>query len=96
MENSLSIHFISYNSYLISYNSIVMAPKKKTTSTELKTLEELKTLSAGELQTELQSARKNLYVLTMKKALGELKQSHLMKAQRKYIAQISTFLTSAV
>lgn len=76
-----------------------MAPKKKTAaiaSLTSKSLGDLKSLNKAELTTELQSARKELYVLTMKKELGELKQSHLMKKSRKYIAQISTFLTSAV
>ena len=76
-----------------------MAPKKKATSQtsgEQKALADLKILSKAELLSELQAARKNLYILTMKKELGELKQSHVMKKARKYIAQISTFLTSAV
>lgn len=76
-----------------------MAPKKKASaqvSSSQKTLADLKTLSKAELQTELLAARRDLYILTMKKELGELKQSHLMKVTRKYIAQISTFLTSAV
>lgn len=76
-----------------------MAPKKKVTAQVTgtsKSLEDLKALSLAELQTELVTARRDLYVLTMKKELGELKQSHLMKKSRKYIAQISTFLTSAV
>jgi ribosomal protein L29 len=76
-----------------------MAPKKKTAATPSltsKSLADLKSLNKAELNSELQSARKELYVLTMKKELGELKQSHLVKKSRKYIAQISTFLTSAV
>ncbi len=76
-----------------------MAPKKKiaaVTSLTSKSLADLKSLNKAELNSELQSARKELYVLTMKKELGELKQSHLVKKSRKYIAQISTFLTSAV
>ena len=76
-----------------------MAPKKKATSQtsgEQKALADLKNLSKTELLSELQSARRDLYILTMKKELGELKQSHVMKKARKYIAQISTFLTSAV
>ena len=76
-----------------------MAPKKKATAQvtgDMKSLADLKTLSKSELQTELNTARRDLYILTMKKELGELKQSHVMKQARKYIAQISTFLTSAV
>lgn len=76
-----------------------MAPKKKATAQvtgDMKSLADLKTLSKAELQTELNTARRDLYILTMKKELGELKQSHVMKQARKYIAQISTFLTSAM
>jgi ribosomal protein L29 len=79
-----------------------MAPKKTTTSktasvsTERKSLNDLKTLAHVDLVRELESARRELYILTMKKNLGELKQSHLLKFQRQYIAQISTFLTSSI
>lgn len=79
-----------------------MAPKKTTTSktasvaTERKNLNDLKTLDRSDLARELEAARRELYILTMKKNLGELKQSHLLKAQRQYIAQISTFLTSSI
>ncbi|NRH21391.1 50S ribosomal protein L29 [Candidatus Gracilibacteria bacterium] len=82
-----------------------MAPKKTTTSkkvksapaaTERKSLNDLKALDRTELARELESARRELYIFTMKKNLGELKQSHLLKSQRQYIAQISTFLTSSL
>ncbi|MBX9793114.1 MAG: 50S ribosomal protein L29 [Burkholderiaceae bacterium] len=79
-----------------------MAPKKTTTSksatvtTERKSLGDLKTLDRTELARVLESARRELYILTMKKNLGELKQPHFLKAQRQYIAQISTFLTSSI
>lgn len=75
-----------------------MAPKKKTatpaTGSVHKSLADLKNLDKAELQTELALARKEQYVLTMKKGLGELKQTHLMKKGRKYIAQVSTCLSS--
>ena len=35
-------------------------------------------------------------LLEMKKELGELKQTHLVKNGRKYIAQVSTFLASSL
>ncbi len=77
-----------------------MAPKKKTSktavATELKSLSDLKSLDRSELARELESARRELYILTMKKNLGELKQPHVLKGQRRYIAQISTFLTSSI
>ncbi len=77
-----------------------MAPKKTTSkaaaATELKSLSDLKTLDRSDLTRELESARRELYILTMKKNLGELKQPHVLKGQRRYIAQISTFLTSSI
>lgn len=76
-----------------------MAPKKKTqvsSSSVHKSLADLKILDRAELQTELNTARKDLYVLTMKKELGELKQIHFMKKGRKYIAQIFTCLSSVI
>ena len=80
-----------------------MAPKKTTSksksapaATEHKTLVDLKSLERTELTRELESARRELYILTMKKNLGELKQPHVLKGQRRYIAQISTFLTSSI
>ena len=77
-----------------------MAPKKTTskaaTATDLKSLSDLKTLDRSDLARELESARRELYILTMKKNLGELKQPHVLKGQRRYIAQISTFLTSSI
>jgi ribosomal protein L29 len=79
-----------------------MAPKKTTTSksapavAEHKSLNDLKSLDRTELARELESARRELYIFTMKKNLGELKQSHFLKGQRRYIAQISTYLTSSL
>ncbi len=69
--------------------------KKKTSSSEFKDLKALKAMDRSDLTAELTAARKALFVLTMKKDLGELKQTHLMRAHRKYIAQISTFLSTA-
>ncbi len=75
-----------------------MAPKKKSstpaTGSVHKSLADLKNLEKVDLQAELDMARKEQYVLTMKKELGELKQTHLVKKGRKYIAQISTCLSS--
>jgi ribosomal protein L29 len=77
-----------------------MAPKKTTSKTgaitELKSLSDLKTFDRSDLARELDGARRELYILTMKKNLGELKQPHVLKGQRRYIAQISTFLTSSI
>ena len=40
------------------------------------------------------SSSKTLYVLSMKKEVWELKQTHLIKALRRYVAQIKTVATS--
>lgn len=48
-------------------------------------------LSADELKVELVKSEKNLFILRMKKQTGELKQTHLMKPLRRYIAKIKTF-----
>ena len=50
----------------------------------------LRKLDAKTLKEELTSASKKLYELNMKKSLWELKQTHLLKALRKYIARIKT------
>lgn len=57
---------------------------------------ELKALDKSQLLAELAQAQKELFVLTMKKDLGELKQTHLIRAIRKDIARISTFLSSSL
>ncbi len=72
-----------------------MAKAKKSTS-EVKDIATLRTLDKEALMAELKEAQKALFVLNMKRSLGELKQSHLLKNSRRYIAQISTFLTSAL
>ena len=72
-----------------------MASKTKTAGNQ-KTLAELKKLERADLQAELLSAKKELFVLTMKKDLGELKQTHMIRSTRKYIARISTFLSSSL
>ncbi len=70
--------------------------KAKTTTSEVKDIATLRTLDKASLMVELKEAQKALFVLNMKQSLGELKQPHLLKNARKYIAQISTFLTSAL
>ncbi len=67
-----------------------MASKTNSRVTELKALEKT------QLMAELAKAQKELFVLTMKKDLGELKQTHLIRAARKDIARISTFLSSSL
>ena len=54
-----------------------MASKTKKAGGQ-KTLAELKKLERADLQAELMTAKKELFVLTMKKDLGELKQTHMI------------------
>ncbi|MDD3793218.1 MAG: 50S ribosomal protein L29 [Candidatus Gracilibacteria bacterium] len=56
----------------------------------LKELKKLNDLDEKALKAELSTSAKNLYVLSMKKEVGELKQTHLIKALRRYIAQVKT------
>lgn len=75
---------------------IIMASKNQKTTGAQKALADLKKLDRSDLQAELLSAKKELFVLTMKKDLGELKQTHMIRQARKYIARISTFLSSSL
>lgn len=73
-----------------------MAKAKKTSTAEVKNMNSLLEMDQATLRTELSVARKSLFVLQMKHQLGELKQPHLLKGHRRYIAQISTALTRAI
>lgn len=63
---------------------------------DLKLLEvsKLRDMSTEDLNKEEKRASKDLFVLTMKLKVGELKQTHLVKALRRYIAQINTVVAS--
>ena len=63
---------------------------------DLKLLEisKLKELSEADLSAELKRVSKELFTLTMKLKVGELKQTHLIKALRRYVAQINTVATA--
>jgi len=60
----------------------------------LKELKKLNELDEKGLKSELSTSSKNLYVLSMKKEVWELKQTHLIKALRRYVAQIKTVANS--
>ena len=60
----------------------------------MKDLAKLNELSEADLKQELASSSKNLYVLKMKKQLGEQTQTHLIKALRRYIARVKTIASS--
>lgn len=61
---------------------------------KLKDLSELNKLNDADLKSELVKSSKNLYVLKMKKQLGELTQTHLIRALRKYVARVKTIASS--
>ena len=60
----------------------------------LKTANDLNALEVADLNKELVKTQKSLYELTMKLELNELKQTHLIKALRRYIAVINTTIAS--
>ena len=63
---------------------------------DLKVLEikKVNELNDADLQAELKRASKDLFVLTMRLKVGELKQTHLIKVLRRYIAVLNTVATS--
>ncbi len=59
----------------------------------MKEIKDLRKLEVSDLNKELVDAQKKLYELTMKLELNELKQTHLMKPLRRYVAVIQTVMT---
>ncbi len=59
---------------------------------KMKSADALSKLSADKLTGEVKGAEKVLYTLRMKLAMGEQKQTHLVKAMRRYIASLKTLL----
>jgi large subunit ribosomal protein L29 len=57
---------------------------------KLQDIAKLDALSEADLKKELDTSLKKAFVLKMKKELGELKQTHLIKFLRKYVARIKT------
>lgn len=58
----------------------------------MKEIKDLKKLEVSNLNKELVDAQKKLFELTMKLSLSELKQTHLLKPLRKYIAVLKTVI----
>lgn len=58
----------------------------------LKEKKVLQTLDAEWLLKELKEAQKELYILKIKKVSNELKETHLLKMYKTYIARINTYL----
>jgi len=63
---------------------------------KLKETSKLISLSKKELIKEMTESMKNLFVLRMKKEKGELKQTHLIKFLRRYIAKVKTLANTKV
>jgi len=63
---------------------------------KLKETSKLISLSKKELIKEMTESMKNLFVLRMKKEKGELKQTHLIKFLRRYIAKVKTIANTKV
>lgn len=61
---------------------------------KLKNLKDLQKLEVQDLRKELIDAKKKYFEMKMKLQLNELKQTHLVKFLRRYIATINTIVTS--
>lgn len=61
---------------------------------KLKDNKKLLDLSVSDLRKELKDASKRLYSLSLKLELSELKQTHLIKFLRRYIARLNTIINS--
>ncbi len=57
---------------------------------KLKSTKDIDALKEADLRKEIQSSEKKLFEMRMKKELNELKQTHLMKPMRRYIAALKT------
>ena len=66
----------------------------KTAPDGQKSNEALETLEKDALTKELTNAEKEYYILSLKHSGRELKQPHLLRQQRRYVARIKTYLTS--
>jgi ribosomal protein L29 len=62
----------------------------------LKTIKDLNKLDKDWIKKELTSAKKMYFWLQMKLQLNELKQTHLVKFLRKYIAVLNTITNSKI
>lgn len=58
----------------------------------MKEIKDLRKLEVSELKKELVDANKKMFELTMKLKLNELKQTHLIRPLRRYIAVINTVI----
>lgn len=57
---------------------------------KLKSIKDIEAFKEQDLRKELQVSEKKLFEMKMKKELNELKQTHLIKPLRRYIAALKT------
>jgi len=57
---------------------------------KLQDIKKLVELNEADLKKELKASEKKYFTIKMKKQLGEIKQTHLIKFLRRYIARIKT------
>jgi len=57
---------------------------------KLKSSKDIAALKEADLRKEIQTSEKKLFEMKMKKELNELKQTHLIKPVRRYIAALKT------
>lgn len=62
---------------------------------KMKSSDAVKKLSAEKLIEEIKGAEKTLFTLKMKLAVGEVKQTHLVKVLRRYVASLKTLANQA-
>lgn len=62
----------------------------------MKEIKDLRKLEVSDLNKELVDAQKKLYELNMKLELSELKQTHLVRPLRRYIAVINTVMNEKI
>lgn len=58
----------------------------------MKEIKDLRKLEVSELNKEVIDSQKKIYELSMKLELNELKQTHLIKPLRRYIAALKTVI----
>ena len=61
---------------------------------KIKDTSNLSELTDAKLRTEIKDSEKKLFTLRMKKELWELKQTHLVKFLKRYIARLKTIAVS--
>ncbi|MCU0495815.1 MAG: 50S ribosomal protein L29 [Anaerolineae bacterium] len=54
------------------------------------TLEQIRALTLEELQTEIEDNRYESYMLRLNKVSGELKNTNLLRANKRYLARLKT------